>query len=106
MAIKHYTVKQSWLDLEVTLQVDHDVLTVERATSINSFWSNPEDRIEDEDGDEVRSVIKQVNEEEGYGGSEYCGVTLLECEGEIEILLEDLDIAEVKVSEPLAEEEA
>ena len=128
MAIKHYTVRQSWLDLEVTLKVDHYVLTEERAHEINNFWSNPEGRIDEEDGGVIHSVIKQVGQcfmrlmvdgsttyvpkllrdfenEEGYGGAEYSGITLIEAQGEIELLLEDMELAEVKVSEPVATEE-
>lgn len=57
--IKTYTVKASWFnDAEVTLQVDHDRLTPELATEINSFWSNADCRLAAEDEDVVRTVIR------------------------------------------------
>ncbi|MBT2375802.1 DUF2528 family protein [Pseudomonas fluorescens] len=55
--IKQYTVKESWKDLEVTLEVDLRVLTENRATMINQFWSEDDDRLEAEDGDVVKAVI-------------------------------------------------
>lgn len=56
--IKRYTVKESWKDYSVTLEVDHSILTVERAQMINDFWSNNDERVAEEDGDVVRAVIR------------------------------------------------
>lgn len=57
--IKTYTVKASWFnDAEVTLQVDHDLLTPELATEINGFWSNSGRRLAAEDENVVRAVIR------------------------------------------------
>ena len=56
--IKRYTVKDSWKDYSVSLEVDHSILTAERAKMINDFWSNNDHRESDEDGDVVRAVIR------------------------------------------------
>lgn len=57
--VKTYRVSADWFsDAEVTLQVDHDVLTDELATLINEFWSSAADRLDQEDGDVVRAVIR------------------------------------------------
>ena len=57
--IKTYTVKASWFnDAEVTLQVDHDVLTAELATEINSFWGDADSRLASEDEDAVKAVVR------------------------------------------------
>ena len=57
--LKTYTVKASWFnDAEVTLQVDHDLLTPELAKEINDFWSDASYRLRQEDEDVVRVVIR------------------------------------------------
>ena len=57
--VKTYRVAADWFsDAEITLQVDHDVLTPELATLINEFWVNSVDRVEQEDGDVVLAVIR------------------------------------------------
>lgn len=57
--IKIYTVKASWFnDAEVTLRVDHDVLTPELATEINSFWIEADSRLASEDEDVVKAVVR------------------------------------------------
>ncbi|KSQ02022.1 DUF2528 family protein [Pseudomonas aeruginosa] len=56
--IKRYTVKESWKDYSVTLEVDHSILTTERATMMNDFWSNNKGRERAENGDVVRAVIR------------------------------------------------
>ena len=57
--LKTYTVKASWFnDAEVTLQVDHDLLTPEMAKEINDFWSEANYRLLQEDQDVVRVVIR------------------------------------------------
>ena len=57
--VKTYTVKASWFnDAEVTLQVDHSVLTTELATEINSFWGDADSRLASEDEDAVKAVVR------------------------------------------------
>lgn len=57
--IKTYRVKAAWFDdAEVTLQVDHDLLTPALATEINQFWSDADERLADEGDDVVRAVIR------------------------------------------------
>ncbi|ARB26527.1 uncharacterized protein DUF2528 [Pseudomonas tolaasii NCPPB 2192] len=56
--IKRYLVKETWKEYEVTLEVNHDVLTKETASLINGFWSNAGDRLSAENGDIVRTVIR------------------------------------------------
>ncbi|WP_104097576.1 DUF2528 family protein [Stutzerimonas kunmingensis] len=56
--IKRYTVEESWKDYSVTLEVDHSVLTPERAAEINNFWSDHRSRLNEESGDAVLAVIR------------------------------------------------
>lgn len=57
--VKTYKVVAAFFDdAEVSLQVDHDVLTPDLATLINSFWSGSEDRLKAEKGDVVRAVVR------------------------------------------------
>ena len=56
--IKRYLVKETWKEYQVTLEVNHDVLTKETASLINGFWSNADDRLSAENGDVVRTVIR------------------------------------------------
>lgn len=56
--IKRFKVKDTWKDYEVTLEVNLDRLTAERAQLINSFWTGAEDRLYEEDEDVVRTVIR------------------------------------------------
>lgn len=56
--LKRYTVKEAFKDYEVTLEVNHDQLTVERATLINDFWSANSSRLDAENGDVARAVIR------------------------------------------------
>ncbi len=57
--IKTYTVKASWFnDAEVSLQVDHSILTPELAKEINDFWSDANYRLLQEDRDVVRVVVR------------------------------------------------
>ena len=57
-SIKRYLVKETWKEYEVTLEVNHDVLSEETASLINGFWSNADDRLSAENGDIVRTVIR------------------------------------------------
>jgi hypothetical protein len=58
MNIKRYTVKEDWKDYSVTLEVDLDVLTEDRATLINEFWSSSEDRLAECDGNVQHATIR------------------------------------------------
>lgn len=60
--IKKYTLKDGWKDWEIALEVDHDVLTKERATIINEFWSDSADRVYEADGCVVMAVIRLAAE--------------------------------------------
>lgn len=61
--ITTYRVAAAWFsDAEVTLQVDLDVLTPALAAEINNFWSHPKDRLQAEDGDVVRAVVRIFGE--------------------------------------------
>lgn len=56
--IRRYKAKEVWKDYEVTLEVDHNTLTVERAAMINGFWSNHKNRLFSENSDVVRAVVR------------------------------------------------
>lgn len=57
--VQTYTVTAGWfLDASVTLRVDLDKLTPKLAIDINAFWSGAEDRLEGEDQDVVRTVVR------------------------------------------------
>lgn len=47
---------------EVTLEVDLDVLTPALAAEINNFWSGAKERLQAEDGDVVRTVVRMFGE--------------------------------------------
>lgn len=76
-SIKRYKVKETWKDYEVTLEVDHAVLTIERATLIIKFWSDDECRLREENGDVVKTAIRlfgqrMINELLSEGGATFC----------------------------------
>jgi len=56
--IIQYKVKETWKDYEVTLEVNHEMLTKEVATMINQFWSDDHWRLAAENGDVIRTVIR------------------------------------------------
>lgn len=56
--IKRYIVKEVWKDYEVTLEVNHERLTLEAATMLNNFWSGSKNRLHTENGDPVRAIIR------------------------------------------------
>jgi len=58
MNIKRYTVKEDWKGYSVTLEVDLDVLTEDRATLINEFWTSSEDRLAECDGNVQHAAIR------------------------------------------------
>lgn len=60
--LKKFTLSDSWKDWQLTLEVDLDILTEERATEINQFWTSAEDRLGDADDDVIRVVIKMAAE--------------------------------------------
>jgi len=48
-----------WSDnFSVVLEVDLDKLTPELADEVNTFWGGAEDRLESEEGDVVKAVIR------------------------------------------------
>ncbi|PIK79953.1 MULTISPECIES: DUF2528 family protein [unclassified Pseudomonas] len=61
--IKKFKVKDTWKDYEVTLEVDLNRLTAERAQLINRFWTGHEDRLDEEHEDVVRTVIRLAGQE-------------------------------------------
>lgn len=109
---------EEYLDIEVTFTIDFSVLTPERAAEINAFWINADDRLKHCDGDardavsrlaagffiervmENRHTIAGMNHElytsEGWGGFEYCGITLIDYSGgPPEIEFDDIVVEEV-----------
>lgn len=57
--LKTYKVSETFGDrFEITLEVDHEKLTPERAEEHLRFWTGADDQIEDEDGDAVRAAIR------------------------------------------------
>ncbi|MGS7839506.1 DUF2528 family protein, partial [Stenotrophomonas maltophilia] len=58
--VRRYKVEQDWGDAEVTLDVDHRVLTIDLATQLNKFWTGVEGRREAADGDVVMAVVKMA----------------------------------------------
>lgn len=56
--IKRYTIKQAWGDHSIKLEVDHAILTPERADMHLRFWTGADDQIAEEDGDVVRTAIR------------------------------------------------
>lgn len=58
MTIKRYTVTESWKDYSVTLEVDHSILTPERAEELNDYWAGAQEFKDAENGDVVRAVIR------------------------------------------------
>ena len=56
--LKRYKVKDSWKDYEVLLEVNLDVLTLDRATMINNYLSDDKARLMDESDDVIRVAIR------------------------------------------------
>lgn len=78
--LKKFTLRDSWKDWSITLEVDLDILTEERATEINEFWSDADYRLGEEDGDVVRAVIRMAARRFVFafleiGGAVVCGGT-------------------------------
>lgn len=76
--IKRFKVKDTWKDYEVTLEVNLDRLTAERATMINGFWTNAKDRVAQENGDVVKAVVRMfwqvmINMMLAEGGTSFSG---------------------------------
>ncbi|MGB9669926.1 MAG: DUF2528 family protein [Halothiobacillaceae bacterium] len=77
-SIKRYRVIEPFSDYEVTLEVDHSILTADLAQMINEFWSNHDLRKASEGGDEVKAVIRFAGVnlvglmlENGWGGANF-----------------------------------
>ena len=59
MNTKTFKVTADWFDgAEVVLRVDLDVLTTELANEINSFWGGADVRLEYENDDVIRAVVR------------------------------------------------
>lgn len=56
--IKRYTVKHPWHEHEVTLEVDHSILTPTLAKEHVEFWAGAEEFRDAENGDDVRATIR------------------------------------------------
>ncbi len=56
--IKRFLVKDDWKDYQVTLEVNMDILTEEKATMINDFWTSAEDRLDECDGNVRATVVR------------------------------------------------
>jgi len=56
--IKRFLVKEDWKDYQVTLEVDMEVLTDEKATMINDFWTGSKDRLGECNGDVRATVVR------------------------------------------------
>lgn len=56
--LKRYKVKDSWKDYEVLLEVNLDVLTLDRAAMINNYLSDDQARLMDESNDVIRVAIR------------------------------------------------
>lgn len=58
--LQRFTLEETWKEWEVVLEVDLDILTPEMATEINEFWSDAKYRLNKENGDVVRAVIRMA----------------------------------------------
>lgn len=57
-ALKKFAITDLSGEFGITLEVDTEKLTPELATEINEFWGGADDRLQAEDGDVVRAVIR------------------------------------------------
>lgn len=103
-------------DIEIDLEVDFDILTLERATEINAFWTGPEERVPG-GGDDRDAVIRmaarvfliaiveashrhdQMNEalyeSEGWGDYSYNGIRMTSfLGGPLAYDLEEIEVEE------------
>ena len=71
--LKRFKLEDSWKDWALTLEVDLDVLTSDKAAEINEFWSGHKDRLDDALGDVVRAVVKLAAERLVFAMLEYGG---------------------------------
>ena len=59
--IKRYAV--TWFDtLTLTVDIDHDIVTDELLTQINTFWNGADDRLQDADGNVLIAVLKMLGQ--------------------------------------------
>lgn len=56
--LKRYIVEDPFKEYSVSLEVDHDILTVDLAVQINGFWSGADHRLAEQDGDVEQTVIR------------------------------------------------
>lgn len=109
------TWNQLW-DIEITLTVDFDILTIENATEINAFWIDANERLALCEGDVRAAVVRlaarfaivtaisewadeevinrALYDAEGWGDYDYNGIRIVEVTG-----LATPDFEEVKVEE-------
>jgi hypothetical protein len=56
---KHYLVQYAWMyDMSVT--IDHSIMTDEKLHEMNNFWSGAEERLRDAGGDVTKAVLKML----------------------------------------------
>lgn len=79
--LQKFTLSDSWKDWSITLEVDLDILTVERATEINEFWSDADYRLRQTNGDVVLAVIKMAAVRFIYAFLEIGGACVTKDEG-------------------------
>ncbi|AXF86412.1 hypothetical protein DTO96_102166 [Ephemeroptericola cinctiostellae] len=112
MGIKTYTLRLAGL-FDVTFEVNHEVMTDERFHEVNNFWSNSDGRLEENNGDICKTVLKlyartffecthyfspveAFNQEEGfYNLSDKSGIKVLDYD-RVELCEFDLDFVKVE----------
>lgn len=113
------------IDISVTLAVDFEILTEQRATEINAFWSGAEDRLRMVDVNEnpARAVVirlaaqfllcevladrigsteglrKAFEDQEGWGDYDYNGIRLVDWEGNVSMDWDDLEVTEIEATD-------
>lgn len=55
--IKQYKLSAPFADFEVVVEIDHDKVTDELLTEINTFWSGDEERLDKADGNVLHAVL-------------------------------------------------
>ncbi|UUE75516.1 DUF2528 family protein [Pectobacterium aroidearum] len=60
--VKRYGV--NWFgELDLVVEVDHDVVTNDTLTEINTFWSDADERLDDADGNVLVAVLKMLGQQ-------------------------------------------
>jgi len=62
MGIKRYNVNWDH-QLDLVVEIDHDQVTDEFLHSINSFWSEADDRLDDADNNVLNAVLKMLGQQ-------------------------------------------